>query len=428
MIQKPFFNLGRKPRLPYPNLSTDAIVTGKDLPPPERAFLLYKGPELTGGGLSIKRGDLVRTGQRLSLESGNPAPLVATVTGRIADISTQQGELGKAHPSIAIDLAPRDEQDGEFLKIHKEGSPKQIFRYLEALPGMPPLSPLLPNGVPARTLIVSGMDRDLLITSNQFLLKTQTDALAEGIQKLKEMTQTDRIIMAVPPGSVSDAEKIGAEISVVKPFYPNGNPRLIVKDAAKKAVPMNRGLNEAGILFLGVDTVIALHPALLKGEIPIHRMITVVNKDKVAVHARVRVGTPVRKVLEALNIETGHGDRVVIGGPMTGRTLYADDEPVLFDTEGILVQGSSQVLPPSDTHCLNCGECVRACPSRIPVNILIRFLENRLYREAVDVCDLLYCIECGLCSYVCPARIPIFHYIALGKYEFAQQMEEASHA
>ena len=74
----------------------------------------------------------------------------------------------------------------------------------------------------------------------------------------------------------------------------------------------------------------------------------------------------------------------------------------------------------SDTHCVNCGECVRACPARIPVNMLIRLLENGLYEEAVERYDLLSCIECGLCSYACIAQIPVFHYIMLGKYEFAQ--------
>ena len=61
----------------------------------------------------------------------------------------------------------------------------------------------------------------------------------------------------------------------------------------------------------------------------------------------------------------------------------------------------------------------RACPAKIPVNMLIRLLENGLYEEAAKDYDLLSCIECGLCSYVCEARIPIFHYIMLGKYELA---------
>ena len=72
----------------------------------------------------------------------------------------------------------------------------------------------------------------------------------------------------------------------------------------------------------------------------------------------------------------------------------------------------------SDTHCVNCGECVRVCPAKMPVNMLIRVLENRMYDEAVQTYDLLSCVECGLCSFVCIARIPIFHYVMLGKYEY----------
>ena len=67
--------------------------------------------------------------------------------------------------------------------------------------------------------------------------------------------------------------------------------------------------------------------------------------------------------------------------------------------------------------CINCGNCVRACPAQIPVNMLVRFLEAGHYQEAADSYDLYSCIECGLCSYVCVSKIPIFQYIKLAKYE-----------
>jgi electron transport complex protein RnfC len=114
---------------------------------------------------------------------------------------------------------------------------------------------------------------------------------------------------------------------------------------------------------------------------------------------------------------------------MRGLSIYSENIPVSQDTDAIMVQSREQILPVSDTPCLNCGECVRACPSNVPVNMLVRLLENGLYEEAVEEYDLLSCIECGLCSYVCPALIPVFHYIMLGKYEFGKikSMEE-SHA
>ena len=114
---------------------------------------------------------------------------------------------------------------------------------------------------------------------------------------------------------------------------------------------------------------------------------------------------------------------------MKGMSIYSEEIPVTHDTDAIMIQDKEQVIPFADTPCVNCGECVRACPTNVPVNMLVRLLENGLYEEAVEEYDLLSCIDCGLCSYVCVAHIPVFHFIMLGKYEFEKirSMEE-SHA
>ncbi|MGB5984483.1 MAG: 4Fe-4S dicluster domain-containing protein, partial [Desulfobacterales bacterium] len=91
----------------------------------------------------------------------------------------------------------------------------------------------------------------------------------------------------------------------------------------------------------------------------------------------------------------------------------------------------TQVSLASDYPCINCGECVRICPAKIQVNMLVRFLEARQYETAADEYDLLACVDCGLCSYICVSKIPIFQYITLGKYELerAKQLElEAENA
>ena len=105
---------------------------------------------------------------------------------------------------------------------------------------------------------------------------------------------------------------------------------------------------------------------------------------------------------------------------MTGKAVYSEDAPIMADTDALMVQDKKEIPGNSDTHCINCGECVRACPANVPVNMLVRLLENGLYEEAVEQYDLFSCIECGICSYVCMVRIPLFHYIMLGKFEFAR--------
>jgi electron transport complex protein RnfC len=102
--------------------------------------------------------------------------------------------------------------------------------------------------------------------------------------------------------------------------------------------------------------------------------------------------------------------------------------PISEDTDAVMIQDRDQVVLNPDNPCLNCGECIRACPAKVPVNMLVRLLENSLYEEAAQEYDLLSCIECGLCSYVCVAQIPVFHFIMLGKYEFGRlkNMEETN--
>jgi electron transport complex protein RnfC len=207
---------------------------------------------------------------------------------------------------------------------------------------------------------------------------------------------------------------------VIEPIYPNTLPKIIVKNILGEIVPAGKTCEEIGVGFINAEAVVALSNAFINGQIPVSKLLTVINKDRTTVHVRARIGTHVKEILAALDIETHHGDQLVLGGPMTGHALYSEDLPVLPDTDAIMVQDKDNVALTSHCHCINCGECVRACPARIPVNMLIRVLENGLYEEAAKDYDLLSCIECGLCSYVCTARIQIFHYIMLGKYEFTR--------
>jgi len=85
-----------------------------------------------------------------------------------------------------------------------------------------------------------------------------------------------------------------------------------------------------------------------------------------------------------------------------------------------MIQDHKDIPYVSDYPCINCGECVRACPARMQVNMLIRILEAGHYEEALESYDLDSCLQCGLCSFVCVSKIPIFQYIRLAKYELAR--------
>jgi Na+-translocating ferredoxin:NAD+ oxidoreductase subunit C len=182
-------------------------------------------------------------------------------------------------------------------------------------------------------------------------------------------------------------------------------------------VPAGKTPEDMGVCFFTAEAVAAVGKAFDKKQLPLTKVLTVIRKDLGTSIVEARIGTPLSDIFSALNITLGEKDRIIVGGPMTGAAVYLEDHPVQPDTDAVMVQDSAEVPLVSDYPCINCGECVRMCPARIPVNMLVRFCEAGQYETAADEYDLFCCIECGLCSYVCVSRMPIFQYIKLAKYE-----------
>ncbi len=427
MIKRPFFGLAR-PSLKYPVVVNREQDSVEEIPLPQKVTL-FLSPHIKIDDIILRAGDKVITGQRLKLTGDGKDYLISTVTGTITGISEYTGYLGQTCQAVSIEAAGDDQWDDEFNERGKTASPENALEFFNYLPGNPDFQSLLSFQPPVNTIIINGIDKDLLITTNQLVLKTETESLIEGIEHLKKITRASRLFITVPSDLTAEAEKTGVPVYAVNPVYPNILPEIITKNILGRSVIPGKRCEEMGIGFINAEAVVSLTRAFAEGKIPVDKIVTVINKDYIPVNIRARIGTPVKDILKSLNIETEHGDQIVLGGPMTGTAIYSEDMPVSPDTDAIMVLDKKRIVLGSGSHCINCGECVRACPARVPVNMLVRLLENGLYEEAAEQYDLLSCIECGLCSYVCVARIPVFHYIMLGKYEFSRiQSAEESNA
>ncbi|MBW1763170.1 MAG: 4Fe-4S dicluster domain-containing protein [Deltaproteobacteria bacterium] len=416
MIKKPFFSLG-SPKLGYQVIAASEKDSVQKIPLPSEVTLLFELHQIPNEALKIRPGDEVKTGQKLKLTDEEDESLISTATGKIQEICDFTGYLNRPCTSIIIKTTEDIIDDG-FSKANETVSAESTLEFLSSLPGDSSFSSIINPDSPLYTIVINGIDKDLMVTANQHIVGTETEDLKKGIDCLRRITNPNNVVIAVPPNLVSKAEGLGAEVQVIQPIYPNGLPEMIMQNVMEKTVPEGENCEDLGVGFVNAETVAALGSAYNKGQIPVNKTLTVIKSDGSSINIKARIGTPVKAVLDALDITTASGDRLVFGGPMTGTAIYSEDMPILPDTDAIMVQDSSQIVRCADTPCVNCGECVRACPANVPVNMLIRLLENGLYEEAVDQYDLLSCIECGLCAYVCSARIPVFHYIMLGKYEF----------
>jgi electron transport complex protein RnfC len=299
-------------------------------------------------------------------------------------------------------------------------------QYLGSIPGKADFSSLLKSQPPVNTLVVTGVDRDLLVLTNQRAVLSE--GLTEGIGYLKKVSRCGRVVLAVSAG-FSSVDISGVDIVPVSAVYPGSLPAMIARDVLGDGYISGRSFQELGIGFLGAEAVLSLSGLFDRGEFPVDKLITVIGKDGVSKLVKARIGTSVKDILDIVGIETADGDRVIFGGPMTGEAIYSEGMPILADTDAILVQDRSEVVLSEDVQCVNCGECVRICPVGVPVNMLVRVLGRSMYEDAAEQYDLHSCIECGLCSYVCIARIPVFHHIMLGKQEFFRLKNlEGTHA
>lgn len=422
MLKKMFFGLSN-PQIEYELLPVS-------LPKPEKVMasksvtLFHKSNGNQKAAALFKTGDKVKTGQKISLFADNLDYVIASATGIISSISPYAGDFGKTYSAITIDIDGQEIVDDQFE--NQKPNLEKAIDYLAVVPGNPPLQTLSSDEIDINTIVILGIDSDLLIGTNQYIVNTRLDEIKDGIGILKEITGISRIILVTAGESIQGVGHIGAEVKNVGTEYPSALPHMIMKNVLGEVVPAGKTSEELGVCFFSAEAVASIGKAFSSGQIPVHKIVTLITKDGHQQIIETTIGTPIRDLLETYDVSIEEEDRIIFGGPMTGSAVYSLDHPVLPDTNAILIIDRSEAAYASEYPCINCGDCVRVCPATMQVHMLVRFLEAGQYEEAADNYDLWSCIECGLCSFVCVSRIPIFQYIKLAKYELdrAKTVEE----
>ena len=123
--------------------------------------------------------------------------------------------------------------------------------------------------------------------------------------------------------------------------------------------------------------------------------INIDNKNPIVV--KTKIGISVKELFDNIKINYDKLN-IYVNGTIGGININnINDLIVTKDLHSIILTSS---FIPSETKCLNCGNCYKYCPKHIDPKKAIFDKEYR--KKAKETC-----IKCGLCNYICPSYIKL---------------------
>jgi electron transport complex protein RnfC len=391
----------------------------------------------------VKKGDEVLSGQLVAKAEGFiSAPIHTSVAGKVISLGKEITASGFPKDSIVIKTNGTAESEKILLSpLNPETiTPEEIrARVAEAgivgqggaaFPTFVKLSP--PKDKIIDVVILNGCECEPYLTRDYRFMIERPDDLISGFKLIMKALGVNRGVIGIennkPDAIKLLSEKVakekGLEIISLKTKYPQGAEKMLIKAVTGKEVPPGKLPMDVGAVIQNIGTAIAIHDAVVKGEVLTVAALTVSGKGiKIPKNLLVPVGTPIQNVIDFCGGVTEDSVKIVVGGPMMGVAQFDLHAPVMKATSGILVLTKDEVAENPETPCLRCGQCVGACPLNLMPTKLARYSQLQKYEEA-EGADITVCMECGTCAYTCPANIPLVQWIRLGKQKVLEMQRE----
>lgn len=366
----------------------------------------------------VAKGDEVKVGQVIGEPQGFVgAPIHATVSGKVKEVVNKQ-LAGGSFQTVVI------ESDG-LQTVYEGVTPPQIEdkeSFLAAvrssgLVGLGgagfPASVKLTTKEPAEYLIINGAECEPYLTSDFTTMVSDTENLITAVQYVCKYGEIKNVVMGIEnnkPEAIELFRKKASEIGynfsvkVLPSQYPQGAEKVLIYNCTGRAVPAGKLPIDVGCIVMNVTSLAVLGNFIKTGMPLIEKCVTVDGSAvKKAGKVIAPIGTPVKDVIEALGGYKGQARKILYGGPMMGTAIPSDEEPVIKNTNGLIVMNEKDAILPKETECINCGRCVSHCPFSLMPNRISRAYKIKDIDELKKL-NVTTCMECGCCSYVCPAK------------------------
>ena len=381
----------------------------------------------------VKKGDLVKVGQKIGDHAGLCAPVHAPVSGKVKSVEMKPHTSGTTMTSVVIendhlgtlheDVKPRTQEEVDAL------TPEELMEIIHegGIVGMGgatfPTHVKLSSAIgKVDTIIVNAGECEPYIVADDRLCREYPGELISGLKVIMKILGLNTAHIGIEDNKPEAVRALKAKLSakdgivvdVLPAKYPQGAEKQLIYAVTGREVPSGGLPAAVGCAVFNAATCKAIHDVVYEGMPLIKRVVTVsgdiVMEPKNLI---VPIGTSFNDLLEAVGISE-NPYKVLSGGPMMGAAQFDLSVPVIKGTNAMTILGHKNRFAVNNAHCIRCGKCMEVCPMGL--------MPLKMYQAARDWdvaemknYDLMDCIECGCCAYTCPATIPLVQAFRAGK-------------
>ena len=388
----------------------------------------------------VNKGDHVKVGTLIAEAGGFvSAPIYSGVSGTVLKIDNAVDATGYLKPCIIIKVEG-DEWEGtidrsdklETLADHPELTPEMIVEKVKKAgvtgmggAGFPTFIKLCPPPTAkAECVIINAVECEPYITADFRLMMEHADEILVGLDLLMKAAKVTKGYIGIEdnkPEAISLFEQKTAgrndvEIVPLAKKYPQGGEKQLVDAVINRQVPAPPAIPvNVGAIVQNVGTAYAVYEAVMKNKPLFERYTTVTGKSlKTPGNFQVRMGTPMKDLVETCGGMPEGDNKVLAGGPMMGKALTSLEVPICKGTNCVTVLTGQDAHRKPEQPCIRCAKCVSACPMGLEPYLLATVSSMKNWERA-EAEDITSCIECGSCMFTCPAHRPLLDNIRQGK-------------
>ncbi|MBR4734545.1 MAG: electron transport complex subunit RsxC [Bacteroidales bacterium] len=383
-------------------------------------------------------GDKVKVGQVIAEPGGFVSAFIhSSVSGTVKSIGPRPDLAGRPVTHIEIAVEGDEWAEGidtsDTLVTEIPSDNKAIVEKIRqggvvglggaTFPTHVKLSP--PPGSKCERVIINGCECEPYLTSDFRTLLEKGEQVVIGAAILSQVMGNVPCTIAIEenkPKAIAHIREVigklgyeGIEVMVMKMRYPQGGEKQLIDAVMHRQVGSGALPISVGAVVQNVATALAVYDAVQKNKPIVDNSVTVTGECfPNQANLMVRVGTPLRYILDYLGGIPSDAVKVISGGPMMGRAVANLDAATVKGTGALLLLTEAQTRRGVESECIRCGRCADACPMGLEP-FLLQKLSRNADVEALEANAAHDCIECGCCLYSCPANIPLLDWVRMGK-------------